>query len=59
MTKRVMTEKQIPFDERRMDEDESALSLAKELGYLQAPVVITGDGQHWSGFQPDRIKALA
>ncbi len=25
--------------------------------YLQAPVVIAGD-QHWSGFRPDRIKAL-
>jgi glutaredoxin-like protein NrdH len=28
------------------------------LGYLQAPVVVAGDG-HWSGFRPDRIKALA
>jgi len=28
------------------------------LGYLQAPVVVAGD-QHWSGFRPDRIKALA
>ena len=28
------------------------------LGYLQAPVVVA-DGEHWSGFRPDRIKALA
>ena len=28
------------------------------LGYLQAPVVVAGD-QHWSGFRPDRIAALA
>jgi glutaredoxin-like protein NrdH len=28
------------------------------LGYLQAPVVVAGD-EHWSGFRPDRIKALA
>ena len=28
------------------------------LGYLQAPVVVAGD-THWSGFRPDRIKALA
>jgi len=28
------------------------------LGYLQAPVVVGGD-DHWSGFRPDRIKALA
>lgn len=27
------------------------------LGYLQAPVVVA-DGDHWSGFRPDRIKAL-
>ena len=28
------------------------------LGYLQAPVVVA-DGEHWSGYRPDRIKALA
>ena len=28
------------------------------MGYLQAPVVVAG-GEHWSGFRPDRIKALA
>jgi glutaredoxin-like protein NrdH len=28
------------------------------LGYLQAPVVTAGD-DHWSGFRPDRIKALS
>ena len=28
------------------------------LGYLQAPVVVVDD-EHWSGFRPDRIKALA
>jgi glutaredoxin-like protein NrdH len=28
------------------------------LGYLQAPVVVAGN-DHWAGFRPDRIKALA
>ena len=28
------------------------------LGYLQAPVVVA-DGEHWSGFRPDRIMALS
>ncbi len=28
------------------------------LGYTSAPVVVAGDS-HWSGFRPDRIKALA
>jgi glutaredoxin-like protein NrdH len=28
------------------------------LGHLQAPVVVA-DGNHWSGYRPDQIKALA
>lgn len=58
MTKRVLTEREIPFEERMMDQDDSALALAKELGYLQAPVVLTATGEHWSGFRPDLINNL-
>ena len=58
MTKRVLSEKQIPFQERMMDEDESAIALAKELGFLQAPVVIPPEGDAWSGFRPDLLKLL-
>ena len=39
-------------------EDDRALAKVKSLGYMQAPVVIAGE-DHWSGFQPDRINALA
>ena len=38
--------------------DEKALQTVKELGYMQAPVVIAGD-DHWSGFRPDKIAGLA
>ena len=38
-------------------EDAIALDYVMALGYLQAPVVVAGE-DHWSGFQPDRIKAL-
>jgi glutaredoxin-like protein NrdH len=38
--------------------DEKARDYVLALGYLQAPVVVDGD-DHWSGFRPDRIKALA
>lgn len=48
----------IEYVVRDMSEDLEAVALAKELGYLQAPVVISGD-QHWSGFRPDLIGALA
>lgn len=30
----------------------------KERGHRQAPIVVTSDGDEWSGFQPDKIKSL-
>ena len=39
-------------------EDPAARDYVMSLGYLQAPVVVTPAGDHWSGFRPDRIKAL-
>lgn len=38
-------------------EDSDARDYVMALGYLQAPVVVAGDA-HWSGFRPDRVKAL-
>lgn len=38
--------------------DTNALELVKQLGHLQAPVVVT-DTDHWAGFRPDKIAALA
>jgi glutaredoxin-like protein NrdH len=37
--------------------DSGARDYVMALGYLQAPVVVAGN-EHWSGFRPDRIKAL-
>ncbi|SPT55021.1 Glutaredoxin-like protein nrdH [Actinomyces bovis] len=37
--------------------DAEALEQVKSLGYAQAPVVMAG-GDHWSGFRPDKIKAV-
>ncbi|CAM3696566.1 glutaredoxin-like protein NrdH [Tsukamurella ocularis] len=39
--------------------DEEAREYVLALGYLQAPVVVVDGADHWSGFRPDRIKALA
>lgn len=58
MTVRVFKTKGIEWVERDMEKDPEALALAKELGYLQAPVVISGD-DHWSGFRPDKISELS
>lgn len=38
--------------------DEEAYAMITKLGYLQAPVVITPEGEHWSGFNPDKIKSI-
>jgi glutaredoxin-like protein NrdH len=39
-------------------EDADARDYVMSLGHLQAPVVMAG-ADHWSGFRPDKIKALA
>lgn len=38
-------------------EDDEAMAKIKGLGYLEAPVIITEDGTHWSGFQMDKLEA--
>lgn len=38
-------------------EDSDARDFVMSLGYTSAPVVVAG-GEHWSGFRPDRIKAV-
>ena len=40
-----------------ISQDPEARDFVMALGYLQAPVVVAGE-DHWSGFRPDRIKAL-
>jgi glutaredoxin-like protein NrdH len=39
--------------------DADARDHVMALGYLQAPVVITDTGDHWSRFRPDRLAELA
>ena len=38
--------------------DPEAREYVMALGYLQAPVVYAGPDNHFSGFRPDRLKAL-
>ncbi|MFC0674021.1 glutaredoxin-like protein NrdH [Brachybacterium hainanense] len=56
-TKRALNKAGIAYDVVDITEDAEALAHVKSLGYVQAPVVITG-ADHWSGFRPDKIKAL-
>ena len=41
-----------------LDRNPAALQLVKALEFASAPVVTTGD-RWWSGFRPDRIKAIS
>ena len=41
-----------------MTQDPKALEAVKEMGHLQAPVVVAPDGTHWSGFRPDLLQTL-
>ena len=57
-TKRALNKAGIAYDVVDITEDAEALAMVKSLGYVQAPVVITSE-DHWSGFRPDKVKALA
>lgn len=57
-TFRALDSRGIEYEIRDLTVDEQALELVKQLGYLQAPVVVTDEG-HWSGFRPDKIDELA
>lgn len=56
-TTRALTKAGVAYDLVDITEDAAAREHIMRLGYLQAPVVIAGE-EHWSGFRPDKIKAL-
>lgn len=56
-TYRKLGDEGIEFKVIDLTTDETAMEKVKDLGYLQAPVVVTEQG-HWSGFRPDLIEAI-
>ncbi|HCT14461.1 glutaredoxin-like protein NrdH [Corynebacterium nuruki] len=57
-TKKALDKAGVSYETVDISMDDEARDYVMALGHLQAPVVIAGDS-HWSGFRPDRIKALA
>lgn len=57
-TYRALDKQGIEYEVFDVSVDDKALAAVKELGYLQAPVVVTED-DHWSGFRPDKIATIA
>ena len=57
-TYKALDKQGIAYDVVDISLDDEARDYVMALGHLQAPVGVAG-GEHWSGFRPDRIKALA
>ena len=54
-----LSQKQIPFTEKNVREDQAALDELKRMGFNSVPVTVI-DGQRIVGFDQDRLaKALA
>ena len=58
MTKRALDDAGLPYAIVDLATDEGAVDTVRQLGYTSALVVIVGAGG-WSGFHPDKIKAVA
>ena len=56
-TYKALEKQGIEFEKVDITADDEARDYVMSLGYLQAPVVVAGN-EHWSGFRPERIKAL-
>ena len=57
-TKKWLKERNIPYTELNIKEDEEALLKVKEMGFQSVPVIVTEDDS-WYGFQPDKLAELA
>ncbi|MDM2175292.1 glutaredoxin-like protein NrdH [Mycobacteroides abscessus] len=58
-TKKALKKNGVPYTIRDVTVDAAARDAVMKLGYSAAPVVVTAEGDHWAGFRPDRLKAIA
>lgn len=56
-TKKWLKERNVPYTELNVEEDEEALSKVREMGYQAVPVIVT-ETDSWYGFQPDKLAKL-
>ena len=59
MTKKEMDKLGIKYNAINLSNDEDEKKKVKDMGYMAAPVVFVDEDDHWFGFNPDKIKALA
>lgn len=56
-TQKALDRAGLTYDTVDISLDDEARDYVLALGYLQAPVV-EANGEHWSGFRPERINGL-
>ncbi|KHL03803.1 glutaredoxin [Sinomonas humi] len=60
MTKKALDKKGLAYTEVDVTTTPAALEyITEDLGYSMAPVIVVDDDNHWAGFNPDRIEAVA
>lgn len=59
ITKRALDKREITYTEVDITKDDVAAEYVRSLGHMQAPVVVTSEGEHWSGYRPDKLGELA
>lgn len=57
-TAKMLAQMGVAYELVDVERDDGAAAKVSELGYRQLPVVTAGEN-HWSGFQPDKIKSLS
>lgn len=57
-TKKYLEEQNIPFEEKKVDQNEVFLDEVILLGYRSLPVVKIGEEESFSGYQPERLEKL-
>lgn len=60
-TYRALDGKGIPYRVVDLSEHPEAIEYVKDLDatYMQAPIVVVDEHDHWSGFRPDQIARVA
>lgn len=56
-TERMMGKLALDYDVVSLDENPDKVQVFKAMGMMESPIVEAGE-EMWSGFRPDRIKAL-
>ena len=60
MTYRALDKAGVTYTVVDVTENAAALEyVSEDLGYSAAPIVVVDDHNHWAGFRPDLIAALA